>query len=231
MRQENIFVLFLFTLFCGSFSYAQDSLQIIQLLNSESFLHVESKLENDSLDIQYIELSANHLNIDTNFFGHSCSVIDLLKASNSEHLLEMKENEVFIVENEYATQYYKCLEIDSALFFKCAYISYPLRYNDKDSLFIAVKKELDRGVEWNKLKFHLTVCDPSRKVKKVKGSTGWVRHGEFLESFEKAVFDADVGEITYANIPRHDRSYIIFKIDAPQTFAVRKIISVSKNKK
>lgn len=224
----NLFLLF--TLLFGFSGYGQDSLQIVEWLNNIPLDQQEHDFGNDSIFIQQIEVSPNHLKIDSVSFDNS-RVDDVLKGCKMEHLLEMEQNEIIVIKNKNETQYYRCFELDSVDFLKCALISIYTEWGDEDSIYSIIKNELNSGKDWNALKYHFSDCFPSGRRKPIRGITGWVHADRFLEPLKKAMLDLKIGEITLIKFPEYELTCVVLKIDNIKKFAVRKVklVSVPRN--
>lgn len=220
----NLFLLF--TLLIGISGYGQDSLQIVEWLNSVPLDQQEHDFGNDSIIIRQIVLSPHELKIDSVSFDNS-RVDDVLKGYKMEHLLEMNKNEIVVIKNKNETQYYRCFGIDSVDFLKCALITIHLEWGDEDSIYHIIKNELNSGKDWNALKYHFSDCYPSGRRKPIRGSKGWVQQDRYLEPLKKAMLDLKIGEISLIKFPEYELACVVLKIDNIKKFAVRKVKLVS----
>jgi hypothetical protein len=116
---------------------------------------------------------------------------------------------------------FKCFFVDTVLSYRYASIGFPFKAINADSLFGVIKEDLDRGIKWNELRHHFTVCEVQfDPAKDYKGDRGWsITEGnsEFVNAllnhklYGVFLFKSDVVNWAYIIYKTHKEKYIVRK--------------------
>ena len=204
-------------------AFSQDSAYILNCLNNSNFESLRCELEFDSIINRKIIYSQEYLKIDSTEYTKPDQIEAIIKHSQLDFLKSIEQDHIQYSSIIGRTNYYKCFEVDSMLFFKVALISIPLESNNVDSLYEIIKRDLSQGKEWNKLKYHATNCYSPDKLTKIRGSLGWVPFGNYHKDFEDAIINMEVGNTTLLKLDEYGMACIILKTDEIQKFEVKKI--------
>jgi hypothetical protein len=217
------FILFIIINFIGRYSFSQDSIAVLNCLNKSNFDNLNCEFPNDSIVNKKIIYSPDYLKIDSTEFTRPDQIEAIIKHSQLDFFKTIKKDQIHCSSENGRTNYYKCYDVDSILFFKVAIISIPLESINTDPIYQLIKRELSQGKEWNKLKYHATNCYPPDKLTKIRGSLGWVPFGNYHKDFEDAIITLEVGNTTLIKLEEYGMACIILKTNEIQKFETKKI--------